>query len=153
MISPTEVYIVTHGEYSDYGILAVFLDRTLAEEYIAQNRGDIEVWQVGSQMLPAGFRCYAVTMDEAGDTDGVTTVPIDEQRQDYNEHDYPLCPNGFSRILEQSLHTGHRTFHVTTDMGEQGAIKVANERRVQLIAMNQWPAKGTPMVFGDKTSS
>lgn len=36
-----KVYIVTTGEYSDYGIEAVFLDRALAERYVEQLRKDI----------------------------------------------------------------------------------------------------------------
>lgn len=147
MTTPTEVYIVTHGDYSDYGILGVFLDRAIAEEFIAQNRGDIEVWLVDKLTLPVGHRKYAVTMAEDGSVDSVSVVDATNEQLDYNEYDDGLTTDGTRYHLGQPTHTGHRTFHVTTDMGEQGAIKVANERRVQLIALNQWPVKGSPKVF------
>lgn len=40
-----KVYIVTQGEYSDYHIVTVFMDRHDAEVYCAmQNRGNIDYW-------------------------------------------------------------------------------------------------------------
>ena len=50
-----EVYVVTSGEYSDYGINRIFLDRDLAEAYCAAHHNDssysedrpqIEVWEI-----------------------------------------------------------------------------------------------------------
>lgn len=56
MPEPTEVYIVTSGIYSDYGIRRVFLERAKADEYAKVMTAtdeyrnydyDVEVWPVG----------------------------------------------------------------------------------------------------------
>lgn len=53
-----EVYVVTSGEYSDYGINRIFLDRDLAEAYCAAHHNDspygedrpqIEVWEISDE--------------------------------------------------------------------------------------------------------
>ena len=53
-----EVYVVTSGEYSDYGINRIFLDRDLAEVYCAvhhndspydEDRPQIEVWEISDE--------------------------------------------------------------------------------------------------------
>jgi len=31
---------------------------------------------------------------------------------------------------------------INTDKGAEGAIKIANERRIRMIAENKWPKKG-----------
>lgn len=50
-----QVYVVTSGEYSDYGINRIFLDQDLAEAYCAAHHNDspygedrpqIEVWEI-----------------------------------------------------------------------------------------------------------
>ena len=53
-----EVYVITSGEYSDYGINRIFLDRDLAEAYCAvhhndspydEDRPQIEVWEISDE--------------------------------------------------------------------------------------------------------
>lgn len=53
-----EVYVVTSGEYSDYGINRIFLDQDLAEAYCAAHHNDspygedrpqIEVWEISDE--------------------------------------------------------------------------------------------------------
>lgn len=143
---PTEVYIVTKGEYSDYGIEGVFLDRVLADEFAAQRHASVSVWTIGELDVPMGHRHYRVTMDEEGNTEqfGVDEIAVDEGREkdefDYEgDEDGPKSKWGY---CERWIYTGYRRFYITTDMGEEGAIKIANERRVQLIAANQWPRNG-----------
>jgi hypothetical protein len=146
---PTEVYIIVSGEYSDYRIDAVFLDKTAAEEYVAQNPdASIETRQIGCDMLPEGTRVYRVRMDENGDTaddgmGGVEVVGADRRlSEDSFESDYPRDEYG-RYDCSKYVYSGVRRFYVTTKHGEQGALKIANERRRQLVAENQWPAKGS----------
>ena len=49
-----EVYVITSGEYSDYRINRIFLDRDLAEAYCAvhhhdEDRPQIEVWEISDE--------------------------------------------------------------------------------------------------------
>lgn len=153
MSALTEVYIVTQGSYSDYGICAVFLDRALADEYCAQRAGGhespwVETWSIGTLLKPPGWRGFAVTMAEDGAVNKVTSIPVDEAREDWDEYNSERTGSVSSGLWERKdVLTGHRTFHVTTDMDEEGAIKVANERRAQIIALNQWPKAGEEKVW------
>lgn len=58
-----KVYIVTSGEYSDYGIRGVFVDRAAAEEFIKADAGyepgRVEVWE-GYDHLPAREKWYVI---------------------------------------------------------------------------------------------
>lgn len=47
-VQPSEVYILTSGEYSEYGIVAVFLDKEKAEEYASQHPyiSRVETWTI-----------------------------------------------------------------------------------------------------------
>ncbi len=142
---PKEVYIVTKGEYSDYGILGAFLDRAVADEFAAQRRAEVEVWSLGALDLPQGHRRYCVIMDAEGNTDqyGVDEVPSDDTVEDESFYECDESgPKNQWGMYTRYLYTGLRRMYVTTDMGAQGAVKIANERRIQLLALNRWPEAG-----------
>lgn len=135
------VYIVTEGSYSDYHIIGVFEDEDLAKEYARQNRADVEEHIVKTDTdleLPRGYLKYEVHMRKNGDVISVTgTIPFctdDCDNVDFSTSSYKKSSYVFK--------TGTRRFYVSTDMGEEGAIKIANERRIQLIAENKWPIHG-----------
>ena len=44
--------------------------------------------------------------------------------------------------LHDTIITGKYKFIINTDKGAEGAIKIANERRIRMIAENKWPKKG-----------
>lgn len=54
-----KVYIVTQGDYSDYGIHGVFIDRAAAEAFVAIDGGDVEEWN-GYSELPDRERWYVI---------------------------------------------------------------------------------------------
>lgn len=146
---PAEVYIVTKGSYSDYGICAVFLDRAQADEYAAQHGGyepaSVEVWKVGSDLpLPPGYRTYRVCLDEDGSLYGEVAVDEPCRKEPEDIVHYQHADQYWALPIDQRtfVYTGQRTTYVTTDMGKEGALKVATERRARLVAMNQWPRKG-----------
>lgn len=62
-----EVFIVTEGEYSDYGIVAVFLTREEAEDFLysAHKRvANIETWKIGLPKDGSMYRTvYNVFLD------------------------------------------------------------------------------------------
>jgi hypothetical protein len=59
------------------------------------------------------------------------------------EYDFARSYPVHEFIDGELVETGRYTFYVVTDKGEEGALKIANERRIQLIAANEWPVKGT----------
>ncbi len=143
MSTPTQVYIVTDGDYSDYRILAVFLDKETADEYAAQQSATVETHEIGKLYMPKGMRWWRVDMDEAGDLRmgyAETVCVPDFPYEDENQTDLDMSGSVDGPRIWRN--TGYRVFYVQTKRGEEGAIKVANERRVQLIAANQWPKKG-----------
>lgn len=78
MVDVKEVYVVTSGEYSDYGISSVWL--TIEEAQIAaESYGRVEVWPVGENRRSRG------TFSKSCDIDYVTGKDIYEQSDDSAE--------------------------------------------------------------------
>lgn len=144
MLEIEEVYIVTKGDYSDYSIYGVFLDKELAEEFAAQISNDSDSGYVRTDKIkkelsfPKGFRGYRVEMD----IEGNSTVYLEEMRENLENNSYEEI--GFTNypVDESWTKTGIYNFYVLTDKGKEGAIKIANERRIQMIAENRFPIKG-----------
>lgn len=121
-----KVYIVTSGEYSDYSIEAVFSKKKLAEKYIK----NITDW------LPHKSNIYRI---ETWDIDiPVETTKIIQVHMDKNGNTSWLY-----HVTNDS--SGYRCFdindnlvwNVNTDSDEK-AIKVVNEKRIQILAHNIW---------------
>lgn len=150
-----EVYIVTKGDYSDYTICQVFDDKELADEFAAQIRGDVEVYDISNELKYAkGLRGYCVFMRKNGDVIRTETIEINDYNKDcvypaqkpLNLSSIASCTGSFSaaKLLSNTWVnpfelSSYGCFYVYTDMGEKGAIKVANERRSMMIANNKWP--------------
>ena len=141
-----EVYLVTRGRYSDYSVYGVFADKDLATEYAEQltSRWDdarVEPrplhTSVDDLMAPIGFRAYEVNMDQDGNSHYHRDEITDEykDRDGYEELDWANNNGTYTK-------TGRYVFYIVTDKGEEGAIKIANERRIQMIANGTWPKKG-----------
>ena len=145
----TEIYIVTKGSYSDYSICGIFTDKALAEEYaqqITDHWGEARVETktiMTSTDLPAppGFRGYDIEMDIDGNCDifKSETYDVETKNDGYAETEYKI--NDDKKLDE--YYTGRYNFYVLTDKGSEGAIKIANERRIRMIAENKWPVNGS----------
>lgn len=142
-----EIYLVTQGSYSDYGVRGVFEDKDLATEYAAQISNKYEAARVDTRQImteliaPINYRGYTVTMDIDGNTDEVENDEVGDLNVD---NSYPDLE--FDRLGDGDAHgyitTGKYKFIINTDKGAAGAIKIANERRIRMIAENKWPKKG-----------
>jgi len=145
-----EIYLVTQGSYSDYGVRGVFTNKDLATEYAAQISTKYETALVDTRQImteliaPIGYRGYEVKMDIEGNTDEVENNPVGK---DTNENSYADCdfvldsPDKWTGDGKY-ITTGQYNFFICTDKGAEGAIKIANERRIRMIAENKWPKKG-----------
>jgi hypothetical protein len=116
------VYLVTKGEYSDYRVIGAFSSNDLAEkasEYFA-SENDIEEFELDSSVPNTnGYLLFSVCMAKDGeamwiDREDCSTSHIWDWR--------PWAARGVSFTMW------------ATD--EKHAVKIANERRVQLIAAN-----------------
>jgi hypothetical protein len=150
-----EIYLVTQGNYSDYGVRGVFTDKDLAKEYAAQISSKYEAARVDTRQImteliaPIGYRGYTVSMDIDGNTDEVENDEVGDLNVDNSYPDMEFGPtglfvveNGKNYPVQEYITTGKYTFIINTDKGAEGAIKIANERRIRMIAENLWPKKG-----------
>ena len=143
----SEIYLVTQGNYSDYGVRGIFTDKDLATEYAAQITTKYEAARVDTRQImteliaPINYRGYTVTMDIDGNTDEVENDAVGDLNVD---NSYPDVE--FGRLGDGDAHgyitTGKYKFIINTDKESEGAIKIANERRIRMIAENKWPKKG-----------
>lgn len=145
-----EIYLVTQGNYSDYGVRGVFVDKDLATEYAAQISTKYDTARVDTRSImteliaPIGYRGYTVMMDIDGNTNTVEPIEVGQWKDadSYAEYEF-VCNNpGDWKDGGENISTGQFNFFINTDKGTEGAIKIANERRVRMIAENKWPAKG-----------
>jgi len=150
-----EIYLVTQGNYSDYGVRGVFTDKDLATEYAAQITTKYEAARVDTRQImtkliaPINYRGYTVTMDIDGNTDQVENDAVGDLNVDnsYPDMEFGLTglfvvEDGKNCPVREYIATGKYTFIINTDKGTEGAIKIANERRIRMIAENKWPKKG-----------
>lgn len=132
-----KVWVVMSGEYSDTKFEAVFSTKELADEFIARMNKDRKYgnyyWSNGSvdvdEHLPQmrdGYRFYRVTMKK----DGTSIVKDEGEGLDETE---PW--SRFDSCITPKLVVTCRA------KDKEHAAKIANEKRVQLIAANEWPAK------------
>lgn len=137
----SEIYLVTQGSYSDYGVRGVFADKDLATEYAYQisskyETAMVETRQIMTELIaPIGYRGYTVSMDIDGNTDEVESDEVGYLNVDNSYPDLEFVLIGY-------ITTGKYKFIINTDKGPKGAIKIANERRIRMIAENKWPRKG-----------
>ena len=124
------VYLVTRGDYSDYSVVAVFTEKKLAEKYIDSFK----------KSQYSEFRIEVYTLN-----------PHEEQlKKDYKPYIVRMAKNGYViqiDILEShyNLDNPNIKFDVNNYMvlylfakDKKHAIKIANEKRGQLIALNRW---------------
>lgn len=140
-----EVYIVTRGSYSDYSIHGVFFDKEVAFEHAKQITTEFDIGRVETHKIktnadllaPVGHRAYSIIMDIDGNNNGVSDDSIVEN--DVIEFQSYIEIESKGSTYEK---TGRYRFYIITDKGGEGAIKIANERRIRMIADNKWPIAG-----------
>ena len=141
-----KLYLLTSGQYSDYHVEGVFSSLEKVEEYKLQHKrlfinyerevcknesveelldnychyfNDPEEISVDEAILPSGLLPYRVTINTNGDN----AVAYISETYNYWYKGFGLCKNRL-------------TFEVLAK-DEAHAIKVANDRRIQLIANKQ----------------
>lgn len=125
------IYVVTQGAYSDHHIVGVYESRGLAEEVHGQDC-EIEEWPLNTDLNEHrdGVARYNVMMLRDGTVHNVSQYwknrcePRDCEPMDYFQYNTKIT----IRIAEFEMWAKDAAH----------AIKIANERRTQLIAENKW---------------
>jgi hypothetical protein len=132
----SKIYLVTEGDYSDYHVCGVFSTKENAQKYIDHfgssggagnsNDPDIEEFELDSDIeLFNTHKPYFIKMLR----DGTVKAAYEEGINDF------VWRNAVDGEVNYQQYI--MTTHVLATSMEH-AIKVANERRTQLIALRQW---------------
>ena len=125
------MYVVTAGEYSDYGIEAMFDEESLAKAYIASVKSSgyqemrIETYNLNphEKQLRLGYKSYLVRMTK----DGICPELYQSERApDDGENNTPFFDNKQNLVM----------YVFAKD--EQHALKIVNERRIEIKAFKKW---------------
>jgi len=139
------IYVVTHGDYSDYHICGVFDNQENAEAYREWHRFDaVEKYSLNPS-LPAmrkGYNSYSVCMWRNGYIRDIQVLhePASVEEQTELNH-YPV-----SGPVASGTGAGPAWClqGVVLARNKEHAVKITNEKRVQLIAIGTWP-RGLPV--------
>ena len=129
-----EIYIITAGDYSDYHIVSVWETKEKAEEVVAElnksDRGlfaDIEVHEMNSE-IPT-MPMFSVIMSKDGQV-------IAMQNRGIHEHKREMI----IKWIHQPAGS-ERVSYFMRAKDKDVAVKIANERRAQQIASDEWDAE------------
>ncbi len=128
------VFVVTSGEYSDYGIDAMFSTRELAQKFIDSFNDkysdmDIEEWDLdpNKQHLKQNRKPYFLRINKVGD---ISDLRVCDSSFGF-KHDIPEAAISYTHGLEWM------NLHCFAD-DDNHAIKIAGEKRAQILAANLW---------------
>jgi len=128
----SKVFVVTRGSYSDYGISGIFTTRKLAQAFIASFKkgynefNDIETWTLNpfEIALKKGYKPYFLRIDKKGNTSNIKIT----------DNSY-----GFEENMIYGFDVNNHMYLYTYALSPEHAIKIANEKRIQILAKDKWP--------------
>jgi hypothetical protein len=140
--STKPLYVVTSGCYSDYGVVAIFDDRALADAYVEGSDDSagygmrVEEFDLnpGADRIRESLRTHYVELDRAGDL--------------FSHSDGWMEPSEADNVTyrwryEDGVFTRRRRYVFRATLlakSKEQAIKAANERRARYIASGgAWP--------------
>ena len=130
-----KVFVVTSGEYSDYGIDAIFSTRELAQNFIDAFKADkwhemdIEEWDLdpNEKHLKQNRKPYFLRINKEGK---VTDLEVADSSYGFKQ-DIPEAEISYTANLEWM------NISCFAD-DENHAVKIAGEKRSQILAANLW---------------
>lgn len=128
VMKQSTAYVVTSGEYSEYHICGVYLDKERAERSAELYNGEIEEWLIDEMPdAPVGMVGWEVEIRRDG-----TVVRAEVCRVTEVDNRFAIIKNLAS---EQKPKYGMTTMFARD---RDHAIKIANERRTFAIAEGRW---------------
>ena len=133
-----KVFVVTSGSYSDYGIDAIFTTRELAQSFIDAfeadkwHEMDIEEWDLDPNKthLKQNRKPYFLRINKKGD---VSDLRLADSAYGFKQ-DMPEAEISYTHNLEWM------NINCFAD-DENHAVKIAGEKRSQILAANIWGVK------------
>jgi len=122
-----EIYLVTSGEYSGYRTIAAYSTLEAATKAAELYCADIETYELDpddANQYPPGMFFYRVDMNRDGDG---RVEKLSAQISEHRKREWMPISTGRDEVV-----------FWTWAKDEAHAAKIANERRVQLIANNEW---------------
>ena len=122
-----KLYVVSTGQYSDWNIAGIFDSKELAEKFISsfyECFNDIQEYTLNpcEKELQESQKLYCVQIEKSGDikeiTQNVSTFSLQ----------HPIWFPYDANFLEVNCFADD----------EQHAIKIANEKRIQVLALERW---------------
>lgn len=135
-----KIYVVTSGSYSDYHIVAVYDNKELAEKHkdLLRDGNDVEEYVLNedADLAQRGLKEFNVRMLRDGEVEMASQWDIGRGEEECNlEDDEQYYWKNGEKIVTAS----YKVLRVKCfAKDKQHAIKIANEKRIQLIAANQW---------------
>lgn len=138
-----KVYVIEQGSYSDYRVVGVFSTREYAEQIAARiNAADhyeeatVEEWPLdpGVAELNQGMKKHIVWMRKDGAVERVEAIEEVTGADTFREWERETAPAYLTKgpnVLQASVWATDATH----------AVKIANERRIQMLALNTWKGK------------
>jgi len=127
-----KLYVTSHGEYSDWHIVAIFSDKEKAEKFNADmllNSNNIEEWELDKVPdSPVGLFPFEVHMKYDGTALKVLRADIDGFEEGYYINDWGNSKE--INILRNEVWA----------KDDKHAVKITNEQRARLIANHKWEA-------------
>ena len=135
------IYVVTQGHYSDYSIRGVFSTKEKAQEFIVfaektenikwNDKYEIEEhlineFQTYIQRIEKGYKYYDVYIDIDGNS------RIYDKTKNIHYYELDEC-----KVYKNSHNKKELCFNIWAK-SEQHAVKIANEKRAQIVANNEW---------------
>ena len=125
-----KVYLVTSGTYSDYKVDAVFESEELANKFIRSFKESYEEFMVEEydlnpqeKQIRSGFYAFFVRMQKDGDC-----IKVEKESSYY----------GFGGDRTYGFDVNKNLYNHVFAKDEKHAIKITNEKRTELIALNKW---------------
>lgn len=137
-----KIYLVTKGNYSDYRVLAAFSNKSLAEDFISNftndDLNDIEEYELNpktTDLINRGYSVWLVHMLRNGNTELIQKKKLSV----YNavQHDASIWQRTKALAYKGMDVQDVMTVYVMAK-SEIHAVKIANEKRIQMIANGQW---------------
>ena len=124
-----KVYLISRGSYSDYSVVGAFSTKEKAEQFIkeAKETEQVGCYQLNDEIEELGIDCLTTPKGLHPYTVYFNKEKVISTHPSYvEEMQTVIKPYGYAKQLS------------CWAKDEQHATKIANEIRVQLIALNQW---------------
>jgi hypothetical protein len=133
-----KIYIVTSGEYSDYGINCVFSSKKLAQKWIdgkvscdnSSEDFNIEEWKLDSEVLAENVEVWNCgIMLQSGE--------IVEQPRSSKEYIQPFRGEIVQAEFRASCYCGEPAARVRSGISSEHCLKLAVEHRQKWLRLNK----------------